>query len=157
MKAVSGKFIITLNDLTMNAADNLNRFLEAQQKTYAGALEEMERGKKQGHWIWYIFPQISGLGFSETAQSYAIKDLNEAAAFLRHPVLGSRLIAISQALLSVKGKTAHQILGHPDDLKVRSCMTLFSLVQQTDSVFQAVLDKLYGGIQDSGTLGILKR
>ena len=141
----------------MNTEYNLSRFLEAQNKDYSRALGEIKNGRKQGHWIWYIFPQISGLGLSVTTQFYAIKDLNEASAYLQHPVLGSRLILISQALLSVEGKTAQQILGNPDDLKVKSSMTLFSLLPQPNPVFQAVLDKFYGGIQDKKTISILEK
>ncbi|WP_428663341.1 DUF1810 domain-containing protein [Runella sp.] len=140
----------------MNAEDNLHRFLEAQDNDYPRALAEIKKGRKQGHWIWYIFPQISGLGFSATTQFYAIKDLQEAEAYLQHPVLGSRLIEISEALLSVEGKTANQILGNPDDLKVRSSMTLFSLLPKTNPIFQAVLDKFFNSIQDPRTLSSIE-
>lgn len=141
----------------MNAEPNLNRFLEAQDKAYEGALMEITNGKKQGHWIWYIFPQISGLGFSEMTQFYAIKDIKEAPAYLQHPVLGNRMLQIARSLLSVEGKTARQILRNPDDLKVRSCMTLFSLLPQPNPIFQAVLVKFYDGIQDEATLSFLEK
>lgn len=140
----------------MNTEDSLHQFLEAQDNDYPRALAEIKKGRKQGHWIWYIFPQISGLGFSTTTQFYAIKDLQEADAYLQHPVLGRRLIEISEALLSVEGKTANQILGNPDDLKVRSSMTLFNLLPKTNPVFQAVLNKFFGGIQDPRTLAIIE-
>ena len=106
--------------------------------------------------MWYIFPQISGLGYSETAKFYAIQDLNEAEAYLAHPTLGSRLIDISNAFLGIDGKSASAILGSPDDVKMKSSMTLFSLLPNTDPVFQAVLDKFFNGSQDTKTLTIVK-
>ncbi|MCX6218442.1 DUF1810 domain-containing protein [Spirosoma sp.] len=140
----------------MTHEPNLTRFLDAQENDYARALTEIKNGRKQSHWMWYIFPQIAGLGFSETAKFYSIQDVDEANAYLTHPVLGSRLREISKALLTVDGKTAHQILGSPDDVKLSSCMTLFGALTPTDPVFQAVLDKYYAGIPDSRTLAILK-
>ena len=131
---------------------NLDRFLEAQATDYPRALAEVRKGRKQTHWMWYIFPQLSGLGFSEMARIYAIKDLQEARAYLAHPVLGTRLIEISNALLAVGGKTANQIMGSPDDLKLRSCMTLFSLVNPANPVFEAVLTTYYNGFPDSRTI-----
>ncbi|GAB4026612.1 DUF1810 domain-containing protein [Spirosoma koreense] len=136
----------------MNSDDTLSRFLDAQTADYQRALAEIRNGRKQSHWMWYIFPQISGLGFSETAKYYAIRDMDEARAFLDHPVLGKRLIGIANALLGIEGKTATQILGSPDDLKLRSCMTLFNLLEPTDPVFQAVLDKYFTGLPDPQTL-----
>ncbi|CCH53639.1 Protein of unknown function DUF1810 [Fibrisoma limi BUZ 3] len=140
----------------MNTDDTLKRFLEAQANDYTTALAEMKNGRKQSHWIWYIFPQIAGLGFSEMAKYYSIRDLNEATAYLNHPVLGSRLIEITRTLLQIDGKTATQIMGTPDDLKLRSCMTLFSQVPGADPVFQAVIDKLFAGAPDRRTLDKLK-
>lgn len=141
----------------MTADTNLNRFLAAQDGDYTRALSEIKRGKKQSHWMWYIFPQIAGLGFSETARFYAIKDLTEASAYLQHLVLGPRLIEISTALLQIEGKTANQILGSPDDLKLRSSMTLFNLVANAGPVFQAVLTKYFNGTPDQKTLDLVKR
>jgi uncharacterized protein (DUF1810 family) len=135
---------------------DLNRFLEAQDHSYAQALGEIRNGRKTGHWMWYIFPQIAGLGYSETAQFYAIKNMEEAKAYLRHPVLGSRLVEISRALLGIRGKTANQIMGSPDDLKLRSSMTLFNLAEERERVFQDVLDQFYNGVQDLKTLEIAK-
>ena len=140
----------------MRSENNLNRFLDAQEKDYSRALAEIKNGRKQSHWMWYIFPQIAGLGYSEMATFYAIKDIHEASDYLAHPVLGSRLIDISTALLGHDGKTANQIMGSPDDLKLRSSMTLFSLLDKTDPVFQAVLDKFFNGAQDQKTLSIIK-
>lgn len=140
----------------MTSAYNLKRFLDAQENNYDRALTEIRQGRKQGHWMWYIFPQISGLGFSETTKFYAIQDLNEAGAYLSHPTLGSRLIDISNAFLGIDGKSANAILGSPDDLKMKSSMTLFGLLSDTDPVFQAVLDKFFNGNQDAKTLAIVE-
>ncbi|WP_420151564.1 DUF1810 domain-containing protein [Spirosoma sp.] len=140
----------------MKAAYDLKRFIEAQQHDYSRALAEIRNGRKQSHWMWYIFPQISGLGFSEMAKFYAIANLQEASAYLAHPVLGSRLIEITTALLNIHGKTANQIMGSPDDLKLRSSMTLFSLVNNADPVFQAVLAKFFDNSPDPKTVDILK-
>jgi uncharacterized protein (DUF1810 family) len=139
----------------MNEDKSLERFIEAQKTDYENALREVSAGKKRSHWIWYIFPQIQGLGFSETSRFYAIKDLNEANAFLRHPVLGSRLVAICEELLALDSNNANRIFGSPDDLKLKSCMTLFSSLDDTDPVFQKVLDKFFNGVKDSKTLSII--
>ncbi|HEY6901643.1 MAG TPA: DUF1810 domain-containing protein [Puia sp.] len=133
----------------------LDRFLTAQTQDYAAALAEIRNGKKRTHWMWYIFPQIQGLGSSSNAVYYAIRDLHEAEAYLKHPTLGPRLIEISQALLALPGNNATQIMGTPDDLKLRSCMTLFAMVPQTDPVFQQVLDKFFMGKKDAKTLSII--
>lgn len=134
---------------------HLTRFLEAQERDYNRALAEIKNKRKQSHWMWYIFPQLTGLGFSDMAAFYAIHNLQEASDYLNHPVLGSRLVTIAQALLEIDGKTATQIMGSPDDLKLRSSMTLFSLVPNTDPVFQAVLDKFFNGSPDPKTLALL--
>ena len=136
---------------------DLDKFVKAQARDYAGALEEMKRGRKQGHWIWYVFPQITGLGMSSTSMHYAIKDLEQANRYFQHPVLGKRLIETANAVLAVEGKTANQIMGTPDDLKLRSSMTLFSMVKNADPVFQAVLDKYFDGEPDQKTVAILHK
>lgn len=141
----------------MTAESSLTRFLEAQENDYARALTEIKSGRKQSHWMWYVFPQIAGLGLSETAKFYSIRDEDEANSYLAHPVLGNRLREITQALLAIDGKTAHQILGSPDDVKLSSSMTLFSSLTPTDPVFQAVLDKYFAGVPDPRTLEILKK
>lgn len=143
--------------MMMHEKSNLYRFLEAQANDYTRALAEIRNGRKQSHWIWYIFPQLAGLGYSETSKYYAIQDYEEAEAYLAHPVLGTRLIEVSNALLSVQGKTATQILGSPDDMKVKSSMTLFSQIPSADPVFDAVLKTYYRGIPDGKTLNLLKR
>ena len=135
--------------------NSLKRFTDAQEHTYAMALSEIQQGRKQSHWMWFIFPQIAGLGFSETSRYYAIKDLQEAAGFLKHPVLGSRLINISRELLQLKTNDAHQVFGTPDDLKLKSSMTLFSALPETDPVFQLVLEKYFKGEKDMKTLNLI--
>ncbi len=134
--------------------DSLERFLVAQEHSYDTALREIRAGRKRSHWMWYIFPQIAGLGMSYTAQLYAIADINEARQYIEHPVLGARLIEISRALLTLESSDATAVMGYPDDLKLRSCMTLFAQVSD-DPVFPAVLDKFYGGRADTRTLSIL--
>jgi uncharacterized protein (DUF1810 family) len=132
--------------------NDLKRFLDAQENDFERALAEIRRGRKQSHWMWYIFPQIAGLGFSSTSKFYAIKDRSEAELYLAHPVLGARLIEISEALLEIEGKTANQIFGSPDDAKLKSSMTLFGALENAHPVFQQVLDKYFDGAKDWRTL-----
>jgi uncharacterized protein (DUF1810 family) len=134
---------------------NLERFIAAQKGVFQTALSELQQGKKQSHWMWYIFPQIQGLGFSDTAKFYAIENLAEAQSFLQHRVLGPRLILISSTLLELESNDAHKIFGSPDDLKLHSCMTLFSEVQNTNPVFTKVLEKFFGSRKDNKTLKML--
>ena len=136
---------------------SLDRFLKAQAGSYEGALREICAGHKRSHWIWYIFPQIQGLGFSSTAQYYAIADLNEAKAYLKEPTLRARLLEISEALLTLDSNDPTEVMGYPDDLKLRSSMTLFAEAEPDCEVFQKVLDKYYGGRKDARTLEILNR
>jgi len=136
----------------MAAAYNLQRFIDAQKNVYPLALEEIKNGRKQSHWMWFIFPQIHGLGFSATSKLYAIKDNQEAEAFLKHPLLGSRLITISNELLKLNSNDAHTIFGSPDDMKLQSSMTLFSSLKNADPVFDLVLQKFFKGIKDRNTL-----
>lgn len=133
---------------------DLNRFISAQERSYDAALMEIKSGHKVTHWMWYIFPQIAGLGFSSTAQFYAISSMQEAKDYYAHPVLGKRLVEISEALLALDTNDAAAVMGYPDDLKLRSSMTLF-LAASGDAVFQRVLDKFYSGRPDSKTLRIL--
>jgi len=135
----------------------LQRFLDAQATDYPVALAEIRRGYKQSHWMWYIFPQIQGLGFSSFAQYYAIRDRQEAGAYAQHEVLGPRLVEISEVLLALPSTDANDILGSPDDLKLRSCMTLFAALPGANPVFQAVLQKFFQGRPDERTLQILAR
>ncbi|WP_207431394.1 DUF1810 domain-containing protein [Sabulibacter ruber] len=137
--------------------NGLQRFLSAQERDYEVALSEIRRGRKQSHWMWYIFPQIKGLGFSETSNFYGIIDLQEADAYMKHPVLGSRLVQICEALMKLEENNAHRIFGSPDDLKLKSSMTLFASLPDTNPVFREVLQKFFNGKQDDKTLQLLRR
>lgn len=139
----------------MNETNSLSRFLNAQQNTYEDALREITAGRKRSHWMWYIFPQVLGLGFTDTSKYYAIKDLQEAQAYLSHPVLGERLIGISKALMAQEKRDAQAVFGSPDELKLKSSMTLFSLVPAADLVFRQVIDAFFDGEQDQKTLQLL--
>ena len=134
---------------------NLDRFVRAQADIYDRALGELRRGKKQSHWMWFIFPQMDGLGSSAMTREYAIKSMDEARAYLGHPVLGMRLKECAEAVLAVEGRTALEIMGRPDDLKLRSSMTLFERAAGDDSVFAKLLNKYYAGERDEKTLAIL--
>jgi uncharacterized protein (DUF1810 family) len=134
---------------------DLTRFIEAQQRDYETAINEIRNGKKRSHWMWYIFPQIAGLGMTETSRRYAIKDINEALDYLLHPVLGIRLVNICHALLELKTNDPYEIFGTPDDLKLKSSITLFDAVPATFPVFGQVLDKFYNGQKDQRTLTLL--
>lgn len=138
--------------------NNLDRFLKAQEKDFDIALSEIKKGQKKSHWMWYIFPQLKGLGSSDTARYYALRDISEAKEFINHPVLGMRLKEISKALLQLNQTNAHEIFGSPDDLKLKSCMTLFSLTEKvTDNIFQKVLQKFFSGQTDLKTLELFNR
>ena len=139
-------------------AYNLERFIRAQQSDYDIALREVRNGKKRSHWMWYVFPQMRGLGRSGTADYYGIDSLDEAKAYLDNPVLGSRLVEISSALMDLETKDATRIFGYPDVLKLRSCMTLFAVAcKEENSVFRQVLDAYFHGEPDEQTLNLLKR
>ena len=133
----------------------LDRFLDAQRGDYAAALAEVRRGRKTSHWMWYIFPQIAGLGQSSTARYYSIRDLEEAREYYAHPVLGQRLREISGALLELRGSDPVAVFGGIDSMKLKSSMTLFAVAAPDDPLFRQVLDKYYGGEQDALTLRIL--
>lgn len=134
---------------------NLNRFLTAQTKNYDCALEELRRGRKESHWIWYIFPQVAGLGHSSMAEKYAIQSREEAVAYLSHAVLGARLKQCCEALLKHHEKKIQDIMGFPDDLKLRSSMTLFAMISTEGSVFHKVLNAFYSGQKDERTIAFL--
>ena len=136
---------------------SLERFVRAQEHSYDAALREIRGGRKRSHWMWYIFPQIAGLGMSSTAQYYAIYDLTEAEEYLAHPILGPRLLEISRALLALDTSDADAVFGWPDNLKLRSSMTLFHCADPDCPVFQQVLDKFFAGRPDERTLAILGR
>ena len=136
---------------------DLQRFIDAQAPVFDQALAELRAGSKRSHWIWFFFPQIAGLGHSAMAQRYAVSGRDEAIAYLQHPVLGSRLETCCEAMFSHPDRSARQILGSPDDLKLRSSMTLFHAVAPERKVFQAVLDAFYGGKPDEATLSRLRK
>ena len=131
----------------------LQRFVDAQQPVYADVLAELAAGHKRSHWMWFVFPQLRALGRSETAQYFGIASRDEAAAYWRHPLLGARLNECSQHVLAVNGRTALQIFGSPDDLKLRSCMTLFEQVAVGQPVFARVLEKFFAGERDARSVG----
>ncbi|WP_243134480.1 DUF1810 domain-containing protein [Enterocloster asparagiformis] len=136
--------------------DGLERFVQAQESSYARALREVKNGRKTSHWMWYIFPQLSGLGHSQTARYYAIRDRAEAEAYLAHPVLGKRLLEISSELLKLESFDATAVMGWPDDLKLKSSMTLFGLVSR-EPVFRQVLEKYFRGEEDVYTVQAISR
>lgn len=136
----------------MNDPFDLARFVEAQQRDYQQAIDELRAGAKRSHWIWYVFPQLRGLGRSEMAEHYGISGLDEARAYLAHPLLGKRLEDCARALLSHRGRPVRQIMGSPDDLKLRSSMTLFQAAAPQQPLFAEVLQAFYEGEQDAATL-----
>lgn len=144
--------------MTKNDSFDLTRFASAQESVYATVLAELKSGRKRTHWMWYIFPQVDGLGFSSTSKFYAIKSLEEARQYLAHPVLGARLRECAAAVLAVDGRSVSEIFGHPDDLKLKSSMTLFARAAgEPDSVFARILDKYFHGEQDARTLELLEK
>ena len=134
---------------------SLERYTKAQAPIYAQALAELTRGHKQSHWMWYVFPQFSGLGHSPMSQAYAIQSLQEAREYLSHPVLGARLRECCQAVMALEGKSAHEIFRTPDDLKFRSSLTLFAQAAPEETLFGDLLEKYFGGEEDSATLELL--
>ena len=134
---------------------DLSRFVWAQKNDYEHALNEIREGRKRTHWMWYVFPQVDGLAFSPTSKRYSIKSLEEARAYLAHPVLGPRLLECAEAAVRVEGRSATDIFGSPDDLKLRSCATLFACVSPRGSVFDRLLEKYYRGDRDAKTLRLL--
>ena len=129
----------------------LDRFLVAQEHVYDGVLKELRRGRKTGHWIWFIFPQVAGLWHSAMSQHFAINSLNEARAYLAHPVLGTRLRECAGVVLATRGRTAEEIFGSTDAMKLRSCLTLFHRAAPDEPEFVQVLDRYYGGVADEAT------
>lgn len=140
----------------MDQAFDLGRFVEAQADSFAGALAELRAGRKRGHWMWFVFPQLRGLGRSAIANLYGLSGLAETRAYLAHDLLGPRLTICTQAVLSVEGRTLRDMLGSPDDLKFRSSMTLFALARdRPDNPFRLALDRYCAGEPDAGTLALL--
>lgn len=144
-----------MTDNNKNDPFFLRRFLEAQEEIYGVALSELKGGRKLSHWMWFIFPQIDGLGSSSTAKLYAIKNVNEAKAYLNHAILGPRLIECTKILLNNGGQSASDIFGYPDDLKFCSSMTLFEYAASEDTLYSRALDQYCGGKRDAKTLKII--
>ena len=136
---------------------NLRRFTSAQHGVYGRALAELKKGEKRSHWMWFIFPQIDGLGCSTTTKHYAIKSVEEARQYLNHPVLGPRLVECVEAVLAIEGRTASEIFAPPDDMKLRSSMTLFASVAEAPAVFNRILEKYFDGGPDTKTLQVLEK
>lgn len=134
---------------------DLQRFVTAQESVYASVLQELKAGQKRTHWMWFIFPQVDGLGMSETTRFFAIKSLPEALAYLAHPILGRRLRECVSILLTLEGRSVHDIFSSPDDLKLQSCLTLFSTIAEDPVPFRRVLDKYFNSRNDARTLEIL--
>jgi uncharacterized protein (DUF1810 family) len=134
---------------------DLTRFVDAQASTYETALAELRAGRKRSHWMWFVFPQVAGLGSSPMAQRYAISGLEEARAYLDHPLLGPRLRACTAAVNAVEGRSAHEIFGGPDDLKFRSSLTLFAAAAPDEPLFRLALEKYFDGAPDPRTLQVL--
>ncbi|MGE5301470.1 MAG: DUF1810 domain-containing protein [Acidobacteriota bacterium] len=143
----------------MNPDDphDLNRFLSAQEGVYERALAELKGGRKLTHWMWYVFPQIDGLGYSPMAKRYSIKSVEEARQYLSHPVLGKRLLECTDAVVALKGGSVSEIFGYPDDLKFKSSMTLFERIAGSGSVFSSALDRYCNGERDAATLRLLEK
>ena len=135
---------------------NLNRFIEAQVDSYESAMGELSRGRKSGHWIWYIFPQIDGLGSSDITKLYSIKSIEEAQAYLEHPVLGERLIESCEILLSLKDTSMDEVMGFPDDLKLLSSMTLFEAISEPNSIFTKMIEVYFDDERDKASLRIIE-
>ncbi|MBA4374388.1 MAG: DUF1810 domain-containing protein [Thermodesulfovibrio sp.] len=142
--------------MNQNDPHELKRFLDAQEGVYERALAELKNGQKRTHWIWYVFPQIDGLGHSPTAKRYAIKSLDEARQYLDHPVLGKRLRECTEAVNALRGASVSEIFGYPDDMKFKSSMTLFENIAGPGSLFSAALDRYCHGARDVTTLRLLQ-
>jgi uncharacterized protein (DUF1810 family) len=140
----------------MKSKYNLNRFIDAQKYIYEQVISELSNGNKQTHWMWFIFPQINGLGRSSIAELYSIKNKEEAIAYLENPILGKKIRECTEIILNINGKTASQIFGFPDDMKLKSSMTLFAYISDSHSIFHRVLDKYFDGKEDKKTLDLLQ-
>ncbi len=137
---------------------DVNRFIKAQERDFEIALTEIKAGKKKSHWMWYIFPQFKGLGYSETARFYAIQNIEEARLYLSHPILGQRLREITDELLLLQANDAYKIMGTPDDLKLKSSMTLFAYIDDSnESPFKKILDKCFSGEMDQNTINLINK
>jgi uncharacterized protein (DUF1810 family) len=154
--ACNGGIMIASPPAMVHDAFNLKRFVDAQEPVFAQVLLELERGRKRTHWMWFVFPQLAELGSSDMARHFGIHSLEEARAYLRHPLLGVRLRQCCATLLQVQDRGAHDIFGSPDDLKLRSCLTLFGLAAPDEPIFSQCLARYYGGEPDELTLAICR-
>jgi len=136
---------------------NLNRFYDAQYSVYRTVIDELKNEQKETHWMWFIFPQISGLGMSETTIFYSIKSISEAQCYLNHSILGKRLIECCELIYVINNKKIEEVFYSPDDLKLKSCLTLFSLLENSNPIFKLILDKFYNGSVDKKTIEIMKQ
>ena len=143
--------------MMMNDPHGLSRFIEAQDVDYEHALDEIRAGKKRSHWMWYVFPQFTGLGSSPTSMRYAIKSCDEAEAYLAHPILGRRLAECAEAVLQIRDRSAFEVFGSPDDMKLRSSATLFASLSPEESVFHRIIDKYFDGKRDDRTIELMER
>jgi uncharacterized protein (DUF1810 family) len=146
---------MTASDAAASQPD-LTRFIDAQNPVYDDLVTELRSGRKRTHWMWFIFPQLAGLGHSAMSRHFAIHDLADAERYLTHPILGARLVECARILLQLEGRTAHDIFGSPDDVKLRSSMTLFAAVRNAPGVFADVLQKYFGAARDARTLELLR-
>ncbi len=135
----------------------LTRFISAQEMVYSRVISELRNGRKRTHWMWFIFPQIDGLGNSSTTKRYAIKSIKEAEQYLNHPILGKRLKECAEAILAIEGRSISEIFGYPDDLKLKSSVTLFSSLADSHPIFSSIIDKYFNGEQDIRTIKILEK
>ena len=142
--------------MTDTSAAGLERFVEAQAPVWADVLRELAAARKRSHWMWFVFPQLKSLGRSATAKHYGLEDRAEAGAYWRHPLLGPRLVQCTRLVLATSGRSAHDIFGSPDELKLCSCMTLFAAVAPEEPAFRSVLERFYGGVADPSTLALLR-
>ncbi|HYI72036.1 MAG TPA: DUF1810 domain-containing protein [Skermanella sp.] len=131
---------------------DLDRFVKAQEPVLTQVRQELASGRKRSHWMWFVFPQLAGLGYSAMARQYAISSLAEARAYLEHPILGPRLVGLTKLVNQLNGRSIHEIFGSPDDLKFHSSMTLFAQARPDEPVFREALDKYFGGVMDRGTV-----
>ncbi len=150
--------MVKVNDTTgRHDPFDLKRFTSAQESVYDSVLAELKSGRKRTHWMWFVFPQVDGLGYSSTTKYYSIKSMEEARQYLDHPVLGKRLVECAEAVFTVEGRTISQIFGYPDDLKFKSSMTLFACAADPHSIFDRVLEKYFNGDRDVMTLQLLEK
>jgi uncharacterized protein (DUF1810 family) len=157
---IAGKSLLwqmEMGDMNPDDLYDLSRFVHAQEGVYERALAELKDGQKRTHWMWFIFPQIDGLGYSTTAKRYSIKSIEEAQQYLNHSVLGKRLMECTEAVMALKGGSVSEIFGYPDDMKFKSSMTLFEKIAGSGSIFSLALDRYCRGARDAATFGLIEK